>query len=164
MSNPRPVETHCEPGLTYAGVVHLYEGLLRRTPSRDEVEAQLAATTDWRYLLSAIAASDEYAAQKRQEPSATIPTVNIWHPELAVHAHRTGTLSEDGSTLVGLDGWLFLIKGSNSVLEQYQSTFDVGPSWEHEWSEIVDYRRQEAGRLGVEIGLLVVPEIGRAHV
>lgn len=158
MSTDRPVETHCEPSLTYSGVVHLYESLLGRTPSQDEVRAQLAATTDWRVLLSAVAASDEYAAQKRQEPSTMIPTVNIWHPELAVHTHRAGTLSDDGSTLVGLNGWLFLIKGSNSVLDQYQSAFDPGPSWDDEWSDIVGHRRQEAARLGVAIGLLVVPD------
>ena len=156
-TNP-PVEALREPVLTHAGVVHLYESLLGRTPSQAEVEGQLAATTDWQVLLSAIASSDEFAAQKRAEPSAIVSTVNIWHPALAAHSHPAGALSEDMSTLMGFDGWLFLIQGSNSVLEQYQRSFDPGKAWEDSWSELVKFRTTEAKRLGIEIGLLIVPD------
>lgn len=158
MSSQSPAGARHEPVLSYVGVVHLYESLLRRTPSQAEVEGQLAATTDWQILLSAIVASDEFAAQKPAEPSITTPTVNIWHPEFSAYTHRAGRLSVDASTLVGLDGWLFLIRGSNSVFEQYQSSFDPGDAWESTWSEIVSYRTAEASRLGVEIGLLIVPD------
>ena len=147
-----------KPVLTHAGVVLLYETLLGRTPSQAEVEGQLAATTDWQVLLSAIAASDEFAARKREESSTVVPTVNIWHPEFSAYTHPAGTLSEDLSTLVGLDGWLFLIRGSNSVLEQYQPNFDPGEGWKESWSELVNFRTTEAARLGVKIGLLIVPD------
>ena len=158
MSSQTSVSARRESCLSYADVVHLYEVLLHRTPSPDEVEGQLAATTEWQVLLSAIAGSAEFAGHVRLAASAAPPIVNTWHSDLANYTHKAGSLSDDASTLVGLDGWLFLIQGSNSVLDQYQSTFDPGANWANEWTEVIDHRRNEAARLGVEIGLLIVPD------
>src|SRR5665647_1565299 len=71
-------------GLGEADVLHLYRTLLDRDPLRAEVVAQLAVTRDWRALLRAITASDEF---RNGRPTAAVAlrdvVVNIWHPDLA---------------------------------------------------------------------------------
>ena len=151
-----------DPGLTPAGVRCIYETLLGRSPSADEVTAQLAATTEWSVLLRAVAESDEYRAARAMSGHRTddvgTPRVNTWHPDLARFSHPEGMWSLDGEAVVGQEGWIFLGRGTNAVLEQHQPDFVLPADWADRWRDAVRVRRDEARELSVTLMLLVVPD------
>ncbi|WP_159805768.1 hypothetical protein [Cellulomonas citrea] len=146
--------------LAASDVALLYRELLGRTPSADEVAAQMAATDDWRELLAAMVVSDEFCTGKGAaiEPRNPSRRVNVWHPDLGAWTHPVGTASADGDVVVGRDGYVFLVGGSNAVLEQYQPGFAPGPDWAERWEQVVRTRREEARKLGVRLGMLIVPD------
>src|SRR5665648_96658 len=113
-------------GLGEADVLHLYRTLLDRDPLRAEVVAQLAVTRDWRALLSAITASDEF---RNGRPTAAVAlrdvVVNIWHPDLAAWGHPAGTWTGDREAVMGEQGFTFLVRGTNSVAAQYRAGFPL---------------------------------------
>ena len=149
-------------GLAPADVVDLYRSLLGRPPSADEVASQRAATDDWRALLRSIATSAEYKAAwsggGNRARAASPALVNVWHPDLSRFGHRPGTWSRDGDAVMGKEGWLFLGRGSNSVLDQYQSDFALPAGWADRWADVVAVRREEAEGLGASLALLIVPD------
>ena len=149
-------------GLVSADVAWLYRTLLGRSPSADEVASQRAATDDWRALLASIAASAEYkaawSAGGNRANAAGQALVNVWHPDLSRFGHSPGTWSRDAEAVMGKEGWVFLGRGSNSVLDQYQSDFSLPAGWADRWTDVVQVRREEAEGLGASLALLVVPD------
>jgi len=149
-------------GLASADVVCLYRTLLGRLPSADEVASQRAATDDWRALLVAITSSAEYkaawSAGGNRASTADQALVNVWHPDLSRFGHRPGTWSRDAEAVMGKEGWIFLARGSNSVLDQYQSDFALPTGWADRWADVVRVRREEATGSGAALALLVVPD------
>jgi alginate O-acetyltransferase complex protein AlgJ len=148
--------------MTAADVIRVYRTLLGRSPSGQEAADQLAASTDWRVLLDVVASSDEYRvshlASVPRQGEADSPLVNIWHPELQRFAHPPGAWSQDGQAIVGKDGWVFLVRGSNSVADQYQLDYKLPHEWSDRWAEIVQVRRSDARELGILLALLIVPD------
>ena len=137
----------------------LYRDLLGRTPSREEVADQLASTSDWRVLVAIIVGSDEYHARRPADSAPrTRPVVNIWHPQLAAFGHQPGLWSDDGEAVIGTDGWLFLARGTNAVLDQYRPDFPLPDGWTDLWAAVVDVRRVESRELGAELALVIVPD------
>ena len=162
-SGVAPTEGTAVPaGLAPEDVAGLYRSLLGRSPSTDEVASQRAATDDWRALLASIAASDEYkaawSAGRQRGGAADQALVNVWHPDLSRFGHPAGTWSRDGQAVMGKEGWIFLARGSNSVLDQYQSDFSLPAGWADRWADAVAVRRDEAKGLGASLVLLVVPD------
>lgn len=145
-------------GLQAAEVGLIYESLLGRAATADEVAAQLRATADWRVLLAAVAESQEYQRRLATHLSPAEPRVNIWHPDLAFAAHPTGSTSPDGEVVVGKDGWLFLVGGSNAVLKQHQPGMPLAAGWHAEWAETIATRVKDAARLGARLAMVVVPD------
>ena len=146
-------------GLGEADVLHLYRTLLDRDPLRAEVVAQLAVTRDWRALLSAITASDEF---RNGRPTAAVAlrdvVVNIWHPDLAAWGHPAGTWTGDREAVMGEQGFTFLVRGTNSVADQYRAGFPLPEGWSERWAAVVATRREEAAALGATLSALVVPD------
>ena len=147
--------------LTREQVVSVYRQVLGRTPSDEEVDYQLGATTTLDGMLRIALDSDEYAAQLQErgaDASRSPAVVNVFHPDLAEWGLPPGTRSDDGIGIVGHEGWLFLCGGSNANLGQYVGAVQMEPDWLQEWQEVVRRRAEEIGELGVASALLVVPD------
>lgn len=147
--------------LTREQIVSVYRQVLERTPSEDEIQAQLAGMPDLDALLHVALGSEEYAERLRRRgmnASRTPTVVNVFHPELAEWGLQPGTRSGDGVAIVGREGWLFLCGGTNAALDQYVGAAQMGPPWLEEWREVLGRRGADAGGLGVATALLVVPD------
>jgi len=140
-------------------VAHLYRTLLGREPGRSETAAQLATARDWRTLLSAIVGSDEF---RNGRPTPAVPStdvrVNTWHRDLAEWGHPSGTWSGDREAVMGAQGFTFLVRGTNSVVDQYQDSYRLPGDWADRWDEVVQARRSGAAALGATFCALVVPD------
>lgn len=147
--------------LTRDQVVSVYQQVLEREPSDEEVQAQLAGMPDLDALLRVALESEEYAERLRRRGlnAAQSPTiVNVFHPDLAEWGVQPGTHSADGIAIVGRDGWLFLCGGTNANLDQYVGEAQMEPDWLKDWEEVIGRREREARELGVALALLVVPD------
>jgi alginate O-acetyltransferase complex protein AlgJ len=147
--------------LTREQVVSVYRQVLGRTPSDEEIDIQLGATSTLDGMLRIALDSDEYAAQlqERGAESARSPAVvNVFHPDLAEWGLQPGTRSNDGIGIVGHDGWLFLCGGSNANLGQYVGAVQMEPTWLEEWQQVLRLRAEQASELGVATASLVVPD------
>jgi hypothetical protein len=73
-----------------------------------------------------------------------------------------GLRSEDGSALVGKNGHLFLVDGSNSLLAQYSPGYDYGPGGLEgilaKWQEVFAARMEGCRTRGVGFLQTVIPE------
>lgn len=142
-----------------ADVILLYERLLARRPGEDELTGQIASGVDWRGLLQVIVDSDEYAAKRgmtRTGPPQ--PLVNVYTPALAPYGHQPGAVSADGVAEIGLDGQLFIVGGSNSVLDQVCGAAELPEDWDASWAAVAEERRAQAASLGVSVATIVVPD------
>ena len=148
--------------LTREQIVAVYQQVLGRTPSDNDIEAQLNAPgATLAGLLRIALDSEEYAAQLREsgaQASRTPTVVNVFHPDLAEWGLPPGTRSEDEIAIVGEDGWLFLCGGTNANLGQYVGAVEMEPSWLQEWQQVLHDRAEEQRALGVSSALLVVPD------
>jgi alginate O-acetyltransferase complex protein AlgJ len=137
----------------------LYEELLGRTPSDDEVRHQREHAPDLRTLLHALVAGDEFRGRHPDPARAPDPhLVNVWTEELAAYGHAPGTWSDDGVAVVGRDGWVFLGTGTNAVVDQYRDRAAPAPGWHEAGGDAVSLRRREAERLGAAYVGIVVPD------
>jgi hypothetical protein len=147
--------------LTPTQVAAVYRQVLGREPSDAEVEAQLAAVPDLDAMLRVGLDSAEYAKRLAEagRSSGRAPTVvNIHHPDLEPYGLPPGTLSADGSAVVGHGGQLLLHGGSNAVLDQYTGEAQMPPDWLSSWRELILARQAEMDAIGVASALLVVPD------
>lgn len=148
------------PPLTREQVVSVYEQVLGRTPSEQEVEAQLAGVGTLDAMLRVALDSEEYAARLRELAAGARAqaVVNIFHPDLAEFGLLPGTRSEDGIAIVGHEGWLFLCGGTNANLGQYVGAVQMEPGWLPEWRQVIAAREAELRELDLPSALLVVPD------
>jgi alginate O-acetyltransferase complex protein AlgJ len=146
--------------LTPAHVAAVYEQLLGRTPTPDEVDHQLANARTLSALLEPVLSSEERRLRAPAEapPRRHPRVVNVYTEELARWSHAPGTWSDDGVAVVGRDGWLFLGAGSNAILEQYRGAVPLPDDWHERWVEAMEVRRREAAELGVRLCGLIVPD------
>jgi alginate O-acetyltransferase complex protein AlgJ len=147
--------------LTREQVVSVYRQVLGRTPSEQEVDAQLAAISTLDGLLRVALDSDEYAARLSERginSPRTQALVNVFHPDLAPWGLPPGTRSDDEIAIVGHEGWLFLCGGTNANLGQYVGAVEMEPGWLEEWRQVIQRRAEETRALGVATALLVVPD------
>jgi hypothetical protein len=147
--------------LTREEVVSVYQQVLGRTPSEEEIDHQIAAVGTLDGMLRIALDSDEYAAllRDRGQGATRAPTVvNVYHPDLADWGLPPGTRSEDEIAIVGRDGWLFLCGGTNANLGQYVGAVAMEPGWLEEWRHVLGRREIEARDLGIPVATLVVPD------
>jgi alginate O-acetyltransferase complex protein AlgJ len=147
--------------LTREQIVSVYQQVLRRTPSEEEIGGQLASLGTLDEMLRAALDSDEYAACLRErgiESARRSAAVNIFHPDLAEWGMPPGTRSENGNAIVGREGWLFLCGGTNANLGQYVGAVDMEPGWLDEWRRVIAGREAELRELGLPSSFLVVPD------
>jgi alginate O-acetyltransferase complex protein AlgJ len=147
--------------LTREQVISVYRQVLGRTPSEEEVDYQLTATSTLDGMLRIALDSEEYTERLREarpDSSRTQTVVNVFHPDLAAWGLPPGTRSEDGIAIVGHDGWLFLCGGTNANLGQYVGAVEMEPTWLEEWQEVARRRAVESSELGVATAMLVVPD------
>ncbi|MFH6781393.1 MULTISPECIES: hypothetical protein [Methylobacterium] len=69
-----------------------------------------------------------------------------------------GMVSSDGSAILGRDGFMFLIGGSNDVLAQYAPTRPGDLDVATQWIALVDNRLERAAQAGVRFHQVIVPE------
>lgn len=147
--------------LTREQVVSVYNQVLGRTPSEQEIDHQLATMDTLDQLLRVALDSEEYAArlrEQRMKSARSQATINIFHPDLAAWGLPPGTRSDDGIAVVGREGWLFLCGGTNANLGQYVGAVEMEPGWAEEWQGVIHRRVAESRDLGVASALLVVPD------
>jgi len=77
------------------------------------------------------------------------------HP---VSALRPGVQSLNRTAIVGIDGYLFIGKGSNDWERQYLGEFALDPSWFAAWRRVYAARQAEAARRGITLWNFVAPE------
>lgn len=138
----------------------LYRRLLGREPAEAEVSHQMATTASLSDLLDVIVDSTEYArrlAVPREAPRAPA-VVNSFHHELAAWTHPPGTRSLDGMAVVGRSGHLFLVSGTNAVLDQFLGRQTMTSAWLHGWTRAIEARRTAASALGARLAIVVVPD------
>lgn len=141
-------------------VLVLYRRLLDREPAEAEVAHQVATMPSLDALLGVIVASEEYAhklAAPRPAPRAPA-VVNTFHPDLAAWSHQPGTRSADGVAVVGHRGHLFLVSGSNAVLDQFRGRQGTTDRWLDDWISVVEARVAAAEALGAALAMVVVPD------
>lgn len=146
--------------LTREEVLSVYRQVLGRTPSEEEIVAQLGlGSLD--ALLGLILESEEYALRLRERSmrGALDETfVNTFHPDLAPWGVPPGTRSPDGAAIVGREGWLFLAGGTYSNADQHRGAIEMAPGWLEQWQRLLDYRRDSARSLGIELVMLLLPD------
>lgn len=72
-------------------------------------------------------------------------------------ADQVWTRNDNQHVHVGRDGWLFLIGGSNTVMDRYRG--GLAQWWLlRRWSRLIDARAARAARLGIRYLHVVVPE------
>jgi alginate O-acetyltransferase complex protein AlgJ len=154
--------------LTREQVISVYRQVLGRTPRDEEIGHQLATMPTLDAMLRVALDSDEYVARLEREqglrPVRPVPTVvNVFHPDLAEWGHPVGATSEDGTAVVGHEGWLFLSGGSNANLSQYVGEAQMEPGWLDEWRAVVRQREAQIRELGAVSALVVVPDKLAVH-
>jgi alginate O-acetyltransferase complex protein AlgJ len=150
-----------DPMLTREQVIAVYRQVLGRTPAEEDVVHQLATLRTLDEMLRIALDSDEYAERLR-EAEQRVPrapsAVNVFHPDLADWGHPPGHRSEDGTAIVGHEGWLFLCGGTNANLGHYVGEVPMGPGWLDAWTSALRAREAEVRALGVAAVTLVVPD------
>lgn len=147
------------PPVDAAAVEAVYEQLLGRAPSPQELARPVAAGESLGDLLAIVLGSEEYAQRLRHERrTATATYVNLWTPELARYAPPPGTRSPDEVAEVGHDGELFLRGGTNDVQAQFAGTFPLPQGWLEAWQAVVRDRAAETAGMELRSAWLVVPE------
>lgn len=146
--------------LQAADVVLLYEQMLGRAPDDTEVNVHLAGEINWQTLVGVIAGSDEFQARvATAQPAKPERVINFhangaWDP----FEYQPGTYSPDGSSMMGSAGHIFLVAGTNSILDQFTGEYSLPEGWEQRWRETIDARMQAAATLGVPLHLITVPD------
>ena len=147
--------------LTREQVISVYQQVLGRAPSEEEIESSFASLSTLDEMLRIALDSEEYAARLRQrgaEAARRRATVNVFHPDLAEWSLPPGTRSEDGVAIVGREGWLFLCGGTNANLGQYVGAVEMEAGWLDEWRGVLARRETELEELGLPSSFLVVPD------
>jgi alginate O-acetyltransferase complex protein AlgJ len=147
--------------LTRDQIVSVYRQVLERTPSDEEVTAQLSGAPDLDALLRVALDSEEYGErlpQRGERPALRRTVVNVFHPDLAPWGLAPGTRCADDIAIVGREGWLFLCGGTNANLDQFVGAVEMKGAWLEEWREVLRRRAEESRSLGVATATLVVPD------
>lgn len=89
--------------------------------------------------------------------------VNIWARELARWTHPPGLKSADRVALMGREGVLFFVEGTNGNIEHFLGRAPLPAGWAESWEEAVRTRREGAARLGAKLAMVVVPDKLAVH-
>ena len=128
--------------------------VLGRPVRPSEVERAARAAGEPGELLAVVCA----LAAEEQPAEPAVPTPNVHHPDLADFGPKPGTLSPDGAVIVGEEGWLFLVKGANAVVEQFTGRTVMAQDWLLDWSDLVQRRSQAVASLGARAAWIVAPD------
>ncbi len=168
LDGPPPEPSVAVQGVTAQDVVLVYEAVLGRTPSPEEIAHQQASAPRLHDLLLAVSQSDERYAKALgsavHEPSADTLTprpanvVNVYTEELEPFGTAPGTWSADGVAVTGRHGWVFLGGGTNTILDQYRGAFALPEDFDDRWARALQARRQGAEALGAAFVAVVVPD------
>jgi alginate O-acetyltransferase complex protein AlgJ len=164
-SSERPVAAQ---GVMAQDVVLVYEAVLGRSPSPQEIAHQQAHAASLRDLLLAVGQSDERSAkaasgavhERDADTLAPRPAnvVNVYTEELEPFGMAPGTWSADGVAVTGRRGWVFLGGGTNTILDQYRGAFALPEDFDARWTQALEVRRRGAEALGAAFVALVVPD------
>ncbi|MET0602640.1 MAG: hypothetical protein ABW167_11675 [Baekduia sp.] len=154
--------------VTAQDVVLVYEAVLGRSPSPEEITHQQAHAASLRDLLLAVGQSDERYAKAASgavhgpEADTLAPraanVVNVYTEELEPFGMAPGTWSADGVAVTGRRGWVFLGGGTNTILDQYRGAFALPEDFDACWTQALEVRRRGAEELGAAFVALVVPD------
>jgi alginate O-acetyltransferase complex protein AlgJ len=164
---PAPQQPAVAQGVTVQDVVLVYEAVLGRQPSPQEIAHQQANAQTLRELLGAVAASDELqvrAAGREPEETAQAPApapaavINTYTEELEPFGFAPGTWSADEVAITGRRGWVFLGSGTNAVLDQYRGEVTLPEDFDARWAHALQTRRSGAEELGAAFAAVIVPD------
>lgn len=152
-----------EPGppvLQASDVELLYRQMLGRPPAHEEVAHQVESGGSWQELLAVIADSDEFRRRVTPvEPADPQRVINFHTAEDTTRfQYQPGTISADGSSMMGTAGHIFLVSGTNSILDQFTGQYSLPEDWEQRWRETIDARAEAASALGIQLHMLTVPD------
>lgn len=144
-------------------VVSVYRQVLGRVPGDAEIDGHLAAGVDSldRMLRLALDSEefDQRMRQRARRTGALEPThVNTFHPDLAGSGFPPGTRSDDGVAIVGQEGWLFLLGGTNDLLSHYTGAVQPSPDWLGRWQRLLEHRVESARALGIDLAMQMLPD------
>lgn len=69
-----------------------------------------------------------------------------------------GSISADGSVLVGNDDWLFVHGGGNDWQQQASGRLQLTPFGLEQWAQLLSRRKSHFDDIGIRYALLIVPE------
>jgi alginate O-acetyltransferase complex protein AlgJ len=165
---PPPQRSAAAQGVATQDVVLVYEAVLGRSPSPEEITHQQANAASVHDLLVAVSQSDERYVKaasgavhgRNADTLAPRPAnvVNVHTEELEAFGMAPGTWSVDGVAVTGRRGWVFLGGGTNTILDQYRGAFALPEDFDARWTQALQARRQGAEQLGAAFVALVVPD------
>lgn len=134
-------------------VATLYEALLGRAPTGTEMERHRTPGVTLGAVATAILESPEFAGRE-----ASHPLINLYTEETRPWTHAPGMRSRDGQCVVGRDGWLFLLDGSNDGFQFFTGRREVDEGWLERWRELGRERMRDLTAAGLTHVWLVVPD------
>jgi hypothetical protein len=161
---PSPTRSAADEAVTAQDVVLIYETLLGRQPSSQEIAHQQASAATLRELLAAVAESDERQMRAEGVAPAGAPgskpanVVNTHTEELEPFGFAPGTWSADRVAVTGRRGWVFLGGGTNAILDQYRGAFALPEDFDARWAQALEVRRRGAEDLGAAFAAVIVPD------
>ncbi|MEI2703297.1 MAG: hypothetical protein V9E83_12975 [Baekduia sp.] len=150
--------------LTHQQIEFIFTTLLGRAPSAHDVDSLLGEQPHWQAVVRMVVNSEEFARRHGKQQTEldrggdSNQRINIYLPELAEYCHAPGTVTDDGIAVVGEQGIVFLVEGSNSMLAQYRGQYSYPEDWEQRWAAALDQRARDAAALGVELLTVAVPD------
>ncbi len=134
-------------------VVTVYQALLGREPTDAELERHLQSGAPIGVMARTILNSPEYAGRE-----ASHPLINFFSPETRAWTHRPGTRSRDGQCIVGRDGWLFLLDGTNDGFKYFTGRRQVADGWLEHWRELGRERTRDLAAADLSSVWVIVPD------
>lgn len=134
-------------------VVTVYQALLGRQPSDAEVNLHLGSGAPIGVVAKTILDSPEYAGRETDHP-----LINFFSEATRAWTHPPGMRSPDGQCVVGRNGWLFLLDGSNDGFKYFTGRRKVTDGWLEHWRELGRERTRDLAAAQLTSVWLIVPD------
>lgn len=133
--------------------IYFWEGIAKTV--QEIISAHLAKRLGGEADALEMVRNAQRAKRSREEIAEFLDAVAATSYTESVIIER-GTVSQDSEVTIGRDGFLFLLGGSNAVLQQYDRPFDAILA--ARWIELIRKREDYCTSRGIKFCQMIVPE------
>ncbi len=101
---------------------------------------------------------DSFLKQDLYDQTILGYTLNQQKDESCPYNYKVGTLSECGNVIVGYEGWLYLLSGTNSWMDQYVGKIRLEHQQIQNRVNLLSDRAQNLNKMGIAYCHLIIPE------